>query len=342
MSINDCSGIGISVEGISTNAGNFLIENTGCANCPLGGILVTGHTGGYMLRDVNVEFVNAGVAAIKVDGPTVSYYPAAVTIDGAHIEGLLASSVGILVESARNVHIKDVIYFGSGSTGDLVKITGTTAEVVNVIVENLTASASSVANAIVDTTHNYTLANGADGVNVMRYDSGTTTHHGSVVFKRASDQVSAASITATPGNIIHITGGVTLGTIVTATTEMGKILVVWFAATTTVNDGSSGGGNIFLAGSKPKTFLADDTLLLFSTGTNWIEIPSGPVATDASSTLTIGNLTSGKYPKISTAGLIIDGPTPLAGTKVYYVSDSSGGAVTRKLTFTDGILTAET
>jgi hypothetical protein len=34
--------------------------------------------------------------------------------------------------------------------------------------------------------------------------------------------------------------------------------------------------------------------------------------------------------------------TPLAGTKVYYVSDSSGGAVTRKLTFTNGILTAET
>jgi len=33
---------------------------------------------------------------------------------------------------------------------------------------------------------------------------------------------------------------------------------------------------------------------------------------------------------------------PLAGTKVYYVSDTSGGAVTRKLTFTDGVLTAET
>ena len=32
----------------------------------------------------------------------------------------------------------------------------------------------------------------------------------------------------------------------------------------------------------------------------------------------------------------------LAGTKTYYVSDSSGGAVTRKLTFIDGILTAET
>lgn len=33
---------------------------------------------------------------------------------------------------------------------------------------------------------------------------------------------------------------------------------------------------------------------------------------------------------------------PLAGTKIYWVSDTSGGAVNRKLTFTDGILTAET
>ena len=32
----------------------------------------------------------------------------------------------------------------------------------------------------------------------------------------------------------------------------------------------------------------------------------------------------------------------LAGTKVYYVSDSSGGAVTRKLTFIDGLLQSET
>lgn len=34
--------------------------------------------------------------------------------------------------------------------------------------------------------------------------------------------------------------------------------------------------------------------------------------------------------------------TPLSGTKTYYVADSSGGAVTRKLTFTNGILTSET
>ena len=31
----------------------------------------------------------------------------------------------------------------------------------------------------------------------------------------------------------------------------------------------------------------------------------------------------------------------LSGTKIYYVSDTSGGAVTRMLTFTNGILTSE-
>lgn len=60
------------------------------------------------------------------------------------------------------------------------------------------------------------------------------------------------------------------------------------------------------------------------------------------STLTSSSLTSGKIPIASVGGLLIDGQTPLAGTKVYYVSDTSGGAVTRKLTFTDGILTSET
>lgn len=53
-------------------------------------------------------------------------------------------------------------------------------------------------------------------------------------------------------------------------------------------------------------------------------------------------LTSGKIPIATTNGRLIDGVTPLAGTKVYYVSDTSGGAVTRKLTFTNGILTSET
>jgi|SRR3990172_10153238 len=54
------------------------------------------------------------------------------------------------------------------------------------------------------------------------------------------------------------------------------------------------------------------------------------------------NLTSGKYPIATTNGRLTDGPTPLAGTKTYFVANSSGGAVTRQLTFQDGILVSET
>jgi hypothetical protein len=55
----------------------------------------------------------------------------------------------------------------------------------------------------------------------------------------------------------------------------------------------------------------------------------------------VGRITGGDITGLTVAQLktLLGG---LAGTKVYYVSDSSGGAVTRKLTFTAGILTAET
>lgn len=42
-----------------------------------------------------------------------------------------------------------------------------------------------------------------------------------------------------------------------------------------------------------------------------------------------------------TRRLLTDNAIGLSGTKIYYVSDSSGGAVTRRLTFTNGILTSE-
>lgn len=291
ITVNKCSGIGIKLEGISTNAGNFLVTNTGVSNCPLGSFVVTGYTGGYTFRDVNCEFVNAGVAAFLIDGPTVSFYPASILIDGIHIEGLLSGSAGIYISSSRNVHVKDYIYFGSGSLGDLVKIAGSTSLVNNVIIENVTTSANAVNNIINDTTHNYVLAAGSAEVNLQRYDAGVTTHHSAVVFKRAADQASGTSITAGDGTIIHLTGGTTLGAITTAATEMGKIIVVWFAATTTVNDGSSGGGNIFLSGSQPVTFLADDSLTLYSTGTNWIELarstPTYAVGTPITAAATI-------------------------------------------------------
>ena len=53
-------------------------------------------------------------------------------------------------------------------------------------------------------------------------------------------------------------------------------------------------------------------------------------------------LTSGKIPIASTGWKLIDGQTPLSGTKEYYVSLTSGWAVTTKITFVNGILTAVT
>lgn len=272
ISVNGCTGIGIKVEGISTNAGDFLIENAGASNCPLGSFVVTGYTGGYLLRGINAEFVNAGVAAILIDGPTVSFYPAAITLDGVHIEGLLAGSIGIHIKSSRNVHIRDVIYFGSGSTGDLVKITGTQAEVQGFIIENLTASANSVVNSIVDSTNNYTLANTASGVNVTRYDSGLVKHSGTIVFRRGTDQAAGTTVTANAGNIIHLTGTTTVDNIVTDTTEMGKVVVLWLGGNIKIRDNSNSGGNLFLNDSNDYNAVTDSSITLFSTGSNWIEM----------------------------------------------------------------------
>lgn len=79
-------------------------------------------------------------------------------------------------------------------------------------------------------------------------------------------------------------------------------------------------------------FLTDNIHLTISTGS----ARKGIVLDDGA------RLTSGKIPIATTNGRLVDGQTPLSGTKVYYVADSSGGAVTRKLTFINGILTSET
>lgn len=104
-----------------------------------------------------------------------------------------------------------------------------------------------------------------------------------------------------------------------------------------------GGGKGVLAlanaHTAPTTSLTTALGMYSVSGELWYMAPSNQARKVVASTAA---LTSGKYPKATTGGLLTDGPTPLAGTKVYYVSDTSGGAVTRKLTFTDGILTSET
>jgi hypothetical protein len=102
------------------------------------------------------------------------------------------------------------------------------------------------------------------------------------------------------------------------------------------------------AGTAPLKFTSGDSLttavagsIEFTTDDLYFTITTG--ATRKGFVLNDGsNLTSGKIPIASTNGRLIDGQTPLSGTKVYYVSDSSGGTVNRKLTFVNGILTSET
>ena len=56
----------------------------------------------------------------------------------------------------------------------------------------------------------------------------------------------------------------------------------------------------------------------------------------------LADLTTDGFVKTSGGAGDLSVAVPLAGTKVYYVSDSSGGSVDRKLTFVDGLLTSET
>lgn len=272
--VNRCSGIGIYLEGIAFNGGPVNIYNTNVSHCNGDLIVLTGRAGGYTIEDVHVQDILAGKAGILLDGPIVSFYPTCIKLARISVEEMAATAMGIHIDSARNVHVRDVLYVGSGSTGDLIKISGAVSDLQGLILENISAQASSCANGIVDTPHSYTLANGADGVNVTRYDAGYTKHQGTIVFRRSPDQASATTLTPGIGNILHLTGGTTLDNIATSSTEAGRVIVVWFAAATTVRDQSvvGGAGNIFIRNSNSFRFAADDTLTLFSTGTNWIEV----------------------------------------------------------------------
>lgn len=65
-----------------------------------------------------------------------------------------------------------------------------------------------------------------------------------------------------------------------------------------------------------------------------VTVPNGGTGV---ATLTSGGIVIGQG-----AGAVITQSPLSASAKVYWVSDTSGGAVNRKLTFTNGILTAET
>lgn len=99
----------------------------------------------------------------------------------------------------------------------------------------------------------------------------------------------------------------------------------------------SSGGNgasfgVFDDDNVPAKFgAADDASILYN-GTNLIINPK-----------VVGTGICDVAGRLQTDGYnAVDGTSALAGTKVYYVANSSGGAVNRKLTFKDGLLVSET
>lgn len=88
-----------------------------------------------------------------------------------------------------------------------------------------------------------------------------------------------------------------------------------------------GGWSLKGGGSNTSSFLSS------------VQTVSTNIAPSANNTYALGSA-SFKWSDVETVK--INNVTPLAGTKIYYVSDSSGGAVNRKLTFSNGILISET
>lgn len=90
---------------------------------------------------------------------------------------------------------------------------------------------------------------------------------------------------------------------------------------------SNGGNTVILAGTKTGAGTAGKIELRDGASTNFAILDTSALTSDRTFT----------FPDASGTFAF----TGLGGTKVYYVSDTSGGATTRKLTFSNGILTAE-
>jgi hypothetical protein len=258
-----------------------------------------------------------------------------------------------------NVAMANTCYRGSGNPATSAVITIPTFGISNFAIANTCANYSryncvggtlttynygghftlySVPTLIAGTIYNY---NYGFYATIISGSVGSTTNYGAYISVQGTGNTNwgfynastAASLAHNSFGVAGINSGfglVSAGTIPTAKVHIG------------VGTSTAGTAPIKLtAGVVTTTAVAGQ--IEFATGNNdnlTFCITSGPARKNI--VLADGTLTTGKYPKTSTNGRLIDGPTPLAGTKVYYVSDSSGGTVNRKLTFTDGILTAET
>lgn len=193
-----CSGVGIWREGISTNVANIQIFNTGVAHSGHHNILVTGQTGMLSLIDVDSEDPGAGSAAVMLDGVTSSFYPMSIFIQGLHIEGLSSGEVGLLIDDTQNVFVDGLAYYGSGATGTLVQMTGSAGTCRGIVLRNIMAVGSSVANVIDDQVRSISLDNANTRV-IPLWTTDKGTHSKIDLVNATVDSLSVGRIT---GNLV--------------------------------------------------------------------------------------------------------------------------------------------
>ena len=155
-----CSGIGIKLEGITTNAGSgVMLDNCWVNACNDHAIMLTGDHLGWTLLRTSVETIPANKAGIYVDGTASSTRQGAIWIQDTHIEVLAANAIGILLEDARDISIDKVMYSGSGGTGDLIKITGLAADSYNITIKDVYNKFNATASSVLDVTNGVTITN---------------------------------------------------------------------------------------------------------------------------------------------------------------------------------------
>jgi len=154
------SGVGIYLEGISSNAGSgVMLDNVWVNACDDHNIVLTGKFGAYTFNRVSTESVAAGKAGLFIDGTASDTVQGAVWLRDFHVEVLPSTAIGVLISSAHDIVIDGIRYFGSGGTGDLVKITGLAADSYNILIKGAYDRFNALANTINDVTNSVTLQN---------------------------------------------------------------------------------------------------------------------------------------------------------------------------------------
>lgn len=220
---------GITLEGVSINAASITyIDNCWVNNCLDHGIVVTGPMGAVTIHRTSVETIPANKAGIYIDGASAATTQGGIWIRDIHIEVLAANAIGILLEDSKDITVDNVLFFGSGGNGDLVKITGTPlTNSYNCTLRNLYVRFNATATTVNDVSNGVTLTN-----EVHYYSTGD---------HRLINNLTVGGTIDGTGNVTFRGANNKFGTVgVAQVTTVGQGGGGAFAADMVVNSGNSG------------------------------------------------------------------------------------------------------